>query len=523
MKKLLNKSILVLLVVALTFVFATSVAFAAAWDITTRVKDADIVIPEFGNDAQIQTYWDYRLTFSQYESLFKYLDDTYSHVKKYSIGHTWEERNLWCLEISSGGNGIKTPIAVIGNIHGGEHESAATVAYTAWWLATGYAAGDAEAVDALDGYIYYIIPVMNADGYERSMYVNTRQNMRPRGLARDEYFDINNDGKVGNMFVGTNDTTPPTPASTNTNTWAGHADNDGDAYNFLGLESYDTNNNGRFGDSTKQSAIDMNRSFDFLWTLYRPENAASIAAGYTLLGASGTWNDDATLRSAGPGPASEPEVQAIQNFLTIKPPAALVSAHTGIQCVLYPWCYTELPTDDHAFFAATAESMRAAFEATVRDVRRVDEYECKFYVKQSYDDYPTSSEMIDWAYARLGTHAYTIEVYSQGNQSGSASSDSHYRWNDAAYWSTYFPSNWKYLGQLSDGRTGGSKKTYDNVWINYTTAQMRAGEAPPDQYIMCEGFKNAVLEMAYAEDRATKHPDAPDWMLWALKTSQPGY
>jgi hypothetical protein len=36
------------------------------------------------------------------------------------------------------------------------------------------------------------------------------------------------------------------------------------------------------------------------------------------------------------------------------------------------------------------------------------------YEKQSAHDYQTDSEMIDWAYGRLGIHAYTMEVYTPG-------------------------------------------------------------------------------------------------------------
>ena len=506
----MKKSIKVLMALALVVCFCliSTTAFAGV-DIngfyTTRGNEP---IPAFGppSDPAVQAYWNQRHTLEQLEELFKYLQATYPQtVKLYPIGHSWEERTIWCLEISSNGSSEgKTPVSVVSNIHGGEQESAECAAYTAWWLAAGFAAKNASAINALDGYVWYIIPVMNVDGYVRSMYSNTRQNMRPRNLGRDEYFDRNGDGKVGQMFAGSSATNPPyNGGAPTTSRWAVDYALDqitDSANNYLGYEAFDTDGNGRFGDNTKQSAIDLNRSFDYFWTLYRPANAASRAAGYPALGASGTWSDDPALRNAGPGPASEPEVQAIQKFFSFNPPRAMITGHTGIQCVLYPWCYTPNPTPDHAIMSTTAEKMRAAFQSTVRTVRST----VGFYQMQSYNDYPTAAEMIDWLYGRLGTHAYTVEVYSRGGTGNN--------WNDTTWWNNNFPARWVYLGQVRDGRSGTNQRTYDNVWIYYNTTQIRNGEAPPDQYIMGEGFKDCALTMAYSEPRYYPHPGAPGWL-----------
>ena len=513
----MKKTITVILAFVLVLSIST-VAFAGVdnngW-FTTR---GDAPIPTFAapSDPAVQAYWNQRHTYVQYEELFRYLANTYPQtVKLYSIGHTWEERTLWCLEISSDGKSAgKTPVSLVGNIHGGEQEGAECVAYTAWWLISGFAANNAEAVKALDGYVWYIIPVMNADGYERSMYSNTRQNMRPRGLGLDEYFDRSDDGKVGQMFAGSTATVAPyNGGSPNTSNWAVDFALDqitDSANNYLGYEAFDTNSDGRFGNSTKQSAIDLNRSFDYLWTLYRPANTSSTAAGFPLWGASGTWNATDTARNAGPGPASEPEVQAIQNFFTFNPPRAMITAHTGIQCVLYPWCYTPEPATDYAHMSATAEKMRAAFQDTVQTVRP----RARYYQMQSYFDYPTAAEMIDWLYGRLGTHAYTVEVWSRGTGNATTSTN----WDDTTWWNENFPARWTYLGQVRDGRSGNNARTYDNVWIYYSTTQIRNGEAPPDQFIMGEGFKNCALQMAFSEPAYSPHPGAPTWMTGAYGT-----
>ena len=49
----------------------------------------------------------------------------------------------------------------------------------------------------------------------------------------------------------------------------------------------------------------------------------------------------------------------------------------------------------------------------------------------SYEDYPTSAEMIDYAYGRLNIHAYTIEVYSGGmSDPESPYVEDQCRWNN---------------------------------------------------------------------------------------------
>ena len=95
-------------------------------------------------------------------------------------------------------------------------------------------------------------------------------------------------------------------------------------------------------------------------------------------------------------------MQAVQSFLARHPVAALVTLHTGEQSVLWPWCYTPALTTDNDFMQATAEKMAAAWTATTGR---------SMYTLQSYNDYPTSSELIDWAWGRLHIHSYTQEVY----------------------------------------------------------------------------------------------------------------
>jgi predicted deacylase len=75
---------------------------------------------------------------------------------------------------------------------------------------------------------------------------------------------------------------------------------------------------------------------------------------------------------------------------------AAVAYHSGEESVLWPWCYTGGAATDRDLFYTLAK--RAA------DVMGFRSYQ------QSYDDYPTTGEFVDYVYMKDRTLALTIEV-----------------------------------------------------------------------------------------------------------------
>lgn len=166
--------------------------------------DAPSDIPE-GLDID----WNYRYTFAELESQLSQMAETYPDITAlYSIGTSWQERDLWCLEITNKAIPAeeKTGIGVFANIHGGERESASSAMYTAWWLTL--CSGDDYVKGLLDSYIIYIIPVINPDGYEQSFVINNRPNLRPKDANGDNipysdpYTDIDGDGFIATLYRG---------------------------------------------------------------------------------------------------------------------------------------------------------------------------------------------------------------------------------------------------------------------------------------------------------------------------------
>jgi hypothetical protein len=75
---------------------------------------------------------------------------------------------------------------------------------------------------------------------------------------------------------------------------------------------------------------------------------------------------------------------------------AAIAFHSGAQEVLWPWCYTGDATVDGGFFTAAGQKTAQAMNFAI--------------YQQSYDDYPTEGEYIDYAYWKNHTLAATFEV-----------------------------------------------------------------------------------------------------------------
>jgi hypothetical protein len=75
---------------------------------------------------------------------------------------------------------------------------------------------------------------------------------------------------------------------------------------------------------------------------------------------------------------------------------AAIAFHSGAEEVLWPWCYSGSPTVDDGFFTGAGQKTAQAMGFAIS--------------QQSYDDYPTTGEYIDYAYWRSQTLAATFEV-----------------------------------------------------------------------------------------------------------------
>lgn len=90
------------------------------------------------------------------------------------------------------------------------------------------------------------------------------------------------------------------------------------------------------------------------------------------------------------------ETQLTKNLIDQIKPRAAAAYHSGIEEVLWPWCYTAEPVSNEKLFYAITEKTAKSM--------KMDRY------LQSYDDYATEGEFIDYAYMAYSTLALTFEV-----------------------------------------------------------------------------------------------------------------
>lgn len=154
------------------------------------------------------------------------------------------------------------------------------------------------------------------------------------------------------------------------------------------------NGDGSFG-------VDPNRNYGYEW------------------GGSGSSGTSSSYTYRGPAPFSEPETQALRDFLRSRPLLrAAVSYHNYTQAVLRPWSYTlnftpgEPPPPGELMLRDLSDQVRARIQAVHGSVYK----DCLFQVDRApgggcpSPHYAADGEFTDWVYHELNIPAFTIEV-----------------------------------------------------------------------------------------------------------------
>jgi hypothetical protein len=136
------------------------------------------------------------------------------------------------------------------------------------------------------------------------------------------------------------------------------------------------NGDGTFG-------VDLNRNYSYQW------------------GGPGSSGDTFSDIYRGTGPFSEPETQAVRDFLQQHRPSGLISYHSFSQLILYPWGYTNNPAPDKTLL----NNFAIAMADRIRVVHNVS-----YTPEQSSDLYLASGDTTDWLYGVFGVPCFTIEL-----------------------------------------------------------------------------------------------------------------
>lgn len=92
------------------------------------------------------------------------------------------------------------------------------------------------------------------------------------------------------------------------------------------------------------------------------------------------------------------ETRLVKSLVDQIPFVAAIAYHSGMEGVLWPNCFTSRRSESHSVFAAASKAAAVAMKMN--------------YYAQSYFDYPSQGEFIDYAYMKQKTKAVTFEVSS---------------------------------------------------------------------------------------------------------------
>ncbi|RKY63579.1 MAG: hypothetical protein DRQ02_12475 [Candidatus Latescibacterota bacterium] len=223
-------------------------------------------------------YYTYNEVVTELDNLHALYPDLIS--EKFSIGQSWEGREIWAVKISDnvGLEEDEPTIVFHSAIHAREPGGVSVLLGFIKYLLFNY---DKDSIIRwlLNNREIYVIPVVNPDGYvyNESSDGYWRKNKRDNDL--NGYFNEDYDG------------------------------------------------------------VDLNRNFSYQW------------------GGSGSSNDPSSDIYRGPYPFSEPETQALRDFINTVNPRIVINYHTYSNLILFPWGYENIPTPDDSLLRSMARYM----------------------------------------------------------------------------------------------------------------------------------------------------------------------
>ncbi len=133
--------------------------------------------------------------------------------------------------------------------------------------------------------------------------------------------------------------------------------------------------------------VDLNRNYGYEW-------------GYV-----GSTDDPNYPTYHGPGPFSEPESNAVRDFLETRHFVAGISYHSYGELVLYPFGFiSDVYAPDHSALSALGVQIAESIPSQISG---------HYSPSNSWELYPAAGNTDDWAYGHHGIFAYTIELATQ--------------------------------------------------------------------------------------------------------------
>ncbi len=319
--------------------------------------------------------------YHKYEEVYYFLKkwekDYPNLVELYSVGKSFEGREIWQMTISNKSTGKDTDKPAMfleGNRHSGEVTGGESALYFAWFILTNYGK-DPEITRLVDTKALYVKVKNNPDGSE--LYLNTaqtnRSSVRPHDsdgdglLDEDPAEDLDHDGFCYQMRKKVEDGKGNTTLHPDDKTGRlMRRVGEGKGNYLVYSEGFDDDFDGRFNEDGI-GGLDLHRNYPENW---RPEPGMDLTGrGWTQLG-------------AGAYPLSETETRSVVLFLLQHPNVSVgQTMDTAVPMHLRP--------------PSTSHSQESMFEEDLKLYRYFDEQGKKI------TGYPNAGDVF-WDFAGLG-------------------------------------------------------------------------------------------------------------------------
>lgn len=397
-------------------------------------------------------------------------------ARMYSIGKTYEQRDIWLLEITNSETGpacSKPAMYIDGNIHAGEVTGSVVCLYTIWYLLSRFGT-DSFVTDLLNKKAFYIVPRISADGAE--VYLHTPYTLRsstreypPRdrleGLVPE---DVDGNGLILQMRVKDPDgewkvSLKDPRLMIRREPW----DSEGPFYNVYTEGKLENQEGTDIRVAPPKWGLDINRNY--------PAN----------------WEPETKQRGAGPYPLSEPETRAVADFIVNHPNiGAAMAYHTTMGAILRPSCTRpdeKMPPLDVSIYKTIGQ--KGTCLTGYPHVSTYEEY-------TSDKSQALKGVFMDWLYEHMGIITFSTELWDASVRAGNklfgqsrVSEEAQLnliKWNDkelsAQGFVPWYEFNHPQLGPVEIGGWN-SKFTLVN---------------PPPQYLEAECHKNCLFTLYHA-------------------------
>jgi hypothetical protein len=187
------------IVIVLSFLLSSTLVMDTARSDSLEASETPAQIP-VPTPTPLASDYPFRTVYPSLANLYAWYNTLVTEypglVSKINIGKSWQNRDMWVLNITSNEEGVtgnKPAVLIEGNIHAREWSTSNAAAYFAWFLLYNYNTNDTIHW-LLNNRQIYILPMVNPDGYYYDgdgVYANRLTWRKNRNITLGDGVDLN--------------------------------------------------------------------------------------------------------------------------------------------------------------------------------------------------------------------------------------------------------------------------------------------------------------------------------------------